>query len=93
MELKYAFTSPCRTQAFQGQSNSIELGNCWKLEAHGLSLVTRPRSPANSDAPLRMMQEWRWSRSSPAEGKLCRQATYGSKCQKHPASRSTSVVW
>eukprot|EP00960_Hanusia_phi_P002648 77431-Hanusia_phi.AAC.7 len=42
MDLRYAFGAACRTPPFQGVSLSVEIGNTWKLEAHGLTLVTHP---------------------------------------------------
>eukprot|EP00960_Hanusia_phi_P057223 763500-Hanusia_phi.AAC.2 len=40
LDVKYVFGAPCRTMPFQGQSISLELGNQWRMEAHGLTLVT-----------------------------------------------------
>lgn len=42
LNMKFSFSAPCLTDAFLGQSISVELGNRWRVEGHTIGLVPRP---------------------------------------------------
>ena len=42
LNMKFSFSGPCVTEAFQGKSISVELGNRWRVEGHTIGLMPRP---------------------------------------------------